>query len=139
MRDACWFGAKHDISSPQGRPIRASCQGKKTAKALKASHRTTHTHQHTLAHLHGSLHSSLSDASKGCIQTQKAHYYKDYTLPRPRHPQWAEYQRLAAGTDLNLVVGVLRAPPVPAGCGSYRAGAGLQEVSTWEAAVRGSA
>lgn len=41
MRDACWFGAKHDIAFPQGQPIRTACQGK-TAKALKTGQKQTH-------------------------------------------------------------------------------------------------
>lgn len=109
MRDACWFGAKHDISAPQGRPIRTSCQGekKKVAKHSrpaigKHTRANTHTHVCTVACKTAPL---KLPPSKGCVQAAAqnvVHYCEVSTHHHHHHHhhphQWAKYQRLAASS-----------------------------------------
>lgn len=108
MRDACWFGAKHDISAPQGRPIRTSCQveKKKMAKALKAGYRKTHAQTHTHVCTVACKTAPLKlPPSEGCVQADEqnvVHYCEVLTHHHHHHyhhpHQWAKYQWLAASS-----------------------------------------
>lgn len=140
MRDACWFGAKHDISFPQGQPIRTTCQGK-TAKALKAGQKKTHFNTHTQKQAHTNRHRNL--VLYCCVHQNslRASIHPDKeTLQRLHDPNATEMfysiirselivftrrnisssmpSAVPACTKPNLVVNVLRVAPVPLGGGT---------------------